>query len=252
MLYGRQIAVVVPAYNEERFVVRTLRTIPRFVDHIIVVDDASTDATAERAARVRDDRVSMIRNASNRGVGAAIASGYARALEFGADWIVVMAADGQMDPADVRALLRPLAGGDADYVKGNRLDHPTVRAAMPVVRRLGNIALTHLTRIACGTSRITDSQCGFTAITRQAALALPLDRIFPRYGYPIDLISRLARLGARIADVVVRPVYGDEESGIRLARDVPRILWLLARVALRRVASTTVPRRLPAPAPIQS
>ena len=252
MRYGRQIAVVVPAYNEERFIVRTLRTVPRFVDHIVVIDDASTDRTAERAARVRDLRVSMIQSASNRGVGAAITCGYARALDLGADWIVVMAADGQMDPGDLRALLRPLAQGDADYVKGNRLGHPSVRKSMPLGRRIGNVILTRLTRLACGTPHLTDSQCGYTAITRQAALALPLDRIFPRYGYPIDLISWLSAQGARITDVVVRPIYGDEESGIRLTRDVPRILWILARAALRRIAATTVTRRLPAATPIQS
>ncbi|MBI3071341.1 MAG: glycosyltransferase family 2 protein [Deltaproteobacteria bacterium] len=252
MLYGRQIAVVVPAFNEEKFIVRTLRSVPRFIDQIVVVDDASTDATADRAARVRDERVSILRMASNRGVGAAIATGYARALNRGADWIVVMAADNQMDPGDLRALLRPLASGDADYVKGNRLGHASVRASMPFVRRVGNAILTRLTRLACGTPHLTDSQCGYTVITRQAALALPLDRLYPRYGYPIDLISRLTLQGARITDVVVRPIYGDEESGIRLTRDVPRILWILARAAFRRAAATTVARRLPAAAPIRS
>src|SRR5437868_2684504 len=113
-----RVAVVVPAYNEERAVGRTVRGLPRWIDHVLVVDDASTDGTALAAATGRRG-LEVLAHAHNRGVGAAIATGYARALELGVDAALVMAGDGQMDPADLPMLLEPIARGRAHYVKGN-------------------------------------------------------------------------------------------------------------------------------------
>src|SRR5687767_11184664 len=109
MLDDRRVAVVVPAYDEERLVAETLRGIPDFVDRIYVVDDASRDATAERAREVGDPRMEVIRHERNAGVGAAILSGYRRALEDDVDVVCVMAADNQMDPVELPDLVGPVA-----------------------------------------------------------------------------------------------------------------------------------------------
>src|SRR6476659_1861997 len=126
-----RVSVVVPAFKEARAIVDAVATIPAIVDHIVVIDDASHDDTGDRARALGDARLEVIRHAENRGVGAALVTGYRRALDAGCDVAAVMAGDGQMDPADLPALLDPIACGDADYVKGNRFLHPDVWSAMP-------------------------------------------------------------------------------------------------------------------------
>jgi dolichol-phosphate mannosyltransferase len=232
MIEERRIAVVVPAKNEARHIDGVVRTMPAYVDHIIVIDDASRDDTAARAAQRGAD---VVRHATSRGVGGAIISGYRRAVELGADVIAVMAGDGQMDPADLRALLSPLLRGDADYVKGNRLRHPDVFRHMPWPRLLGTAVLGSLTALAIGIP-LGDSQCGYTAISRHALQRIDLDALWPRYGYPNDLLAMLAREQLRVREVTVRPVYRDEQSGLRVYH-VGTIAWLIGRAGWRRVRS---------------
>jgi hypothetical protein len=129
------------------------------------------------------------------------------------DVLVVMAGDGQMHPDDLEAVLAPVCLGQADYVKGNRFKHPAKRQ-MPVHRRLGGQALSALTRLATGLE-VGDTQCGYTALSAHAARRLPLAELWPRFGYPNDLLGMLAARGLRVAEVPVRPVYRDENSGIR-------------------------------------
>jgi glycosyltransferase involved in cell wall biosynthesis len=236
MLEGARIAVVVPAYREERLIARTLRSVPAFVDHVVVVDDGSPDTTAEVARAVDDPRVEVVTHAYNRGVGAALKTGYALALRRGADAVGVMAGDAQMHPDDLRALALPVVRGEVDYAKGDRLSHPTVVRAMPLARYAGNHVLSLLTRLATGLS-VRDSQCGYTVIGRHALAAVPLHALWEGYGYPNDLLGWLRLSGARVRDVVVRPLYGDEQSGIRLRHALLVIPLLLARVWLRRASA---------------
>jgi glycosyltransferase involved in cell wall biosynthesis len=237
MYRGLTIAVVIPAFNEEHAIASAIRGVPGFVDHIIVVDDASRDATARRAAAMRGGRVEVLRHGANRGVGAAIVSGYRRALRLGLDATAVMAGDGQMDPADLPRLLDPLAEGRADYAKGNRFAHRDLWRTMPRARIAGNLALSLATRWTSGYRHVFDSQCGYTAVTRGALERVDLDRVFPRYGYPNDLLARLHIVGARVVDVPVRPVYGPRwRSGIRLHTVVYPIAFVLARSWLERIA----------------
>ena len=242
MIESARIAVVVPAYNEAGWIAETIATMPDLVDHILVVDDASSDATSAVARAARSERVEVIRHAKNRGVGAAIITGYRRARALGADVVAVMAGDGQMDPVDLSAVLRPILDGDADYVKGNRLLHPGVFRTMPPARLAGTAVLAWLTRHAAGLPSLGDSQCGYTAISAAAIDALDRDRdhgldaIWPRYGYPNDVLGALARARLRVGEVVVRPVYRGEASGLR-ARHLVTIGYLIGRVAYRRLAS---------------
>jgi glycosyltransferase involved in cell wall biosynthesis len=236
MVRGKRIAVVVPAFNEADKIGRTIRSIPGFVDHVLVVDDASSDATARIAARSGRRGLQVISHARNRGVGAAIATGYRQALLLGADATAVMAGDAQMDPADLPRLLAPVLSGEADYAKGNRFAWPGCWRQMPLSRFVGNVVLSLLTRLACGHRRIFDSQCGYTVASREALEAIDPDTMFARYGYPNDLLGRLARNGARVVDVSVRPVYGAGwRSGIRVWTVVYPISFLLLRAFLFRV-----------------
>jgi glycosyltransferase involved in cell wall biosynthesis len=240
MYRQQRVAVVIPAFNEERAIGRAITTVPAFVDVVIVVDDASSDATAARATEAADadPRVVVVRHPHNRGVGAAIVTGYRRALALGCDVAAVMAGDGQMDPRDLPAVIDPIASGDADYVKGNRFLHPEVWTAMPPARIVGNLVLSAATRLTSGYRHVFDSQCGYTAIHRRALEAVELDGVFPRYGYPNDLLSRLHVAGMRVVDVPVRPVYGPAwKSGINFGTVIHPIPWVLLRSWSTRLAS---------------
>jgi glycosyltransferase involved in cell wall biosynthesis len=228
------IAVVVPAYNEARHIGRTLHGIPSYVDRIVVVDDGSYDETADEVQRGADARVTLLRHAANRGVGQALCTGYTHAFKDGADIVAVMAGDGQMHPDDLERLLAPLVEGAADYVKGDRLSHPDVFQRMPLARLLGNHVLSLGTRVATGLS-IRDSQCGYTALHRRAAERLPWSKLWRGYGYPNHLLGLLSQTGARVRDIVVEPVYADEESGIGWRHALLVIPFVLVSVALRRM-----------------
>lgn len=236
-----RVAVVIPAFNEEAAIAAAIASVPEFVDHVLVIDDASGDTTAEvarEAGRARGGAVEVITHAHNRGVGAAIVTGYRRALALGCDVAAVMAGDGQMDPADLPGVIEPIAQGDADYVKGNRFLHPEVWTAMPPARIVGNLVLSAATRVTSGYRHVFDSQCGYTAISARALAALDLDQLWARYGYPNDLLSRLHVAGQRVVDVPVRPVYGPAwKSGINLSTAIHPIPWVLLRSWSTRLAS---------------
>jgi glycosyltransferase involved in cell wall biosynthesis len=230
MLDGARVAVVVPAHDEERLIGETISGIPAFVDRIYVVDDASRDGTAERARASGDTRVDVVSHEQNRGVGAAIVTGYKRAAADGCDVVCVMAGDNQMDPADLETLVAPVARGEVDYAKANRLVSGEAWTLIPRTRYLGNAVLSLLTKIASGYWHVADSQSGYTAISRGMLEQLDLDRVYTGYGFPNDFLVHLNVWNARVRDFPSRPVYGvGERSGIRYRKVVPRISWLLVK-----------------------
>jgi glycosyltransferase involved in cell wall biosynthesis len=232
MVDGRSVAVVVPAYNEETLLPETLAGIPEFVDRVYVVDDASRDRTVERArgAAAADPRIEVVAHERNQGVGAAIVTGYKRALADGIGVTCVMAADNQMEPEDLATLVGPVARGEVDYAKANRLFTGQAWQLIPKHRYLGNAVLSLLTKIASGYWHVADSQSGYTAVGLDTLGRLDLDRIYRRYGFPNDMLVHLNVVNARVRDFPSRPVYGvGERSGIKLRSVVPRISWLLVK-----------------------
>jgi glycosyltransferase involved in cell wall biosynthesis len=230
MLEGKSVAVVVPAHDEEELVGVTIGGIPDFVDRIYVVDDASGDGTVEAARAAGDGRVEVIAHERKEGVGGAIVTGYRRAVADGVDIACVMAGDNQMDPADLEKIARPVARGEVDYTKANRLVSGEAWRTIPRMRYLGNAILSFLTKIASGYWHVADSQSGYTAASREILEQLDLERVYRGYGFPNDLLVHLNVWNARVRDVPARPVYGvGERSEIRYRRVVPRISWLLIK-----------------------
>ena len=239
MWQSAKVAVVVPCFREARLISRTISGIPAFVDLIVVVDDGSPDATAEAVRALADPRVELVVHAQNRGVGAAIVSGYRAALAAGCDVFAVMAGDAQMAPEDLAAVVAPVALGHASYVKGNRFQHAR-SGDMPLLRRFAGRLLAVATRWATGLD-VDDCQCGYTSISRAALLRLPLADLWPRFGYPNDLLCMLASRGLSVAEVPVRPVYADEQSGVRFWH----ALTILLLIARRSVRERSLRRALP-------
>ncbi|MBI3763078.1 MAG: glycosyltransferase family 2 protein [Chloroflexi bacterium] len=230
MFDNAKIAVIVTAYNEEKLIGGVLETMPDYADRIYVVDDASTDATAQIVAERarRDPRITLISHTANQGPGGTVVTGYRQALADGMDVVAVMAGDAQTDPADLPAMIGPIVRGEADYVKGNRLYTGEAWHIIPRYRYLGNAFLSLFTKIASGYWHIADSQTGYTAISRDALSRLPLDRFYRRYGYPNHMLVLLNVNNFRVRDVPIRPIYNvGEKSGIRLPRVIPTLSWLL-------------------------
>lgn len=216
---------------------------PAFVDTVLVVDDGSTDGTGDRALEVGDPRVLVVTHDRRRGVGGAIVHGYEWAKDEPGgplDTFAVMAGDGQMDPADLEAVVMPIVRGEADYVKGTRFRDEATKHVMPKARFIVGHVLSRLTGFAVGMT-IEDSQCGYTAMSRALAERLPLGDIWSGFGYPNDLIARVAECGGRIEHVPVRARYGDEVSRVG-ARHVPRIGLIVASALWRRVGPLRQPR----------
>jgi glycosyltransferase involved in cell wall biosynthesis len=230
MLDGKRVGVVIPAYNEAHLVAETIAGIPGFVDRIIVVDDKSKDGTVEAVRAIADPRIRLIEHERNGGVGAAIVTGYHAAVEEGLDATAVMAADNQMDPADLRTLTEPVVRGELDYAKANRLFTGQAWEQIPHYRYLGNAVLSLLTKIASGYWHVADSQSGYTVVSLPMLRQIELDALYKRYGFPNDMLVHLNVWNARVRDFPSRPIYGvGERSGIRLRKVVPTISWLLVK-----------------------
>ena len=236
----RRIAVIIPAFQEERLLPVTLAGIPDWVDLIIVVDDASTDRTREVAQQFtqnlnaqRKSHVRVLSLKENQGVGRAIAVGYLEAWGAGAEVAIVMGADAQMDPEELMILLEALQGQTA-YVKGNRMSHPEVKSRMPWIRYVGNRTLSTVTGWLMGARWLSDAQCGYTALDLRYLPYIELAHLYPRYGFPNDLLLRLNEVGARVKQVDVTPIYGDEISKLSIPRVILPLAGVLVRGAWRR------------------
>jgi glycosyltransferase involved in cell wall biosynthesis len=241
MLDDKTIGVVVPAYNEEKQIGKVISSIPDFVDRIVVVDDGSTDDTVTEARRFQrgegsEERVFVVRREGKRGVGHAIAEGYKWMAEKKIDVTAVMAGDGQMDPSELKKIIRPIVDGRADYVKGNRLLTENSWKKIPKQRFIGNAILSFLTKIASGYWSVIDSQSGYTAISHRALATLDLDRIYGGYGVPNDILAKLNVFGFRMAQIPIEPVYNvGEKSKMRVLKVILPISFLLFRLFIYRL-----------------
>jgi glycosyltransferase involved in cell wall biosynthesis len=238
MYKKKTVGVVIPAYNVETLVGRVIETMPGFIDHLLIVDDASKDGTTAiiKNYQKKDKRIILIKHAQNQGVGGAIASGYKWCREHDLDVAVVMAGDAQMDPADLPTLLEPVITDRVDYSKGNRLFTGDAWTKIPRIRYLGNSALSLLTKIASGYWHLADSQCGYTAANKKILHTIDWDQMYKRYGMPNDLLVRLNIFNFRVADVPVKPVYHvGEKSGFKALWMIPRLSLLLTRLFFFRM-----------------
>lgn len=240
LLASCNVAVVVPAYKVEQQIVSVLESIPAYVRHVVVVNDASPDSTGEeiRSCARADPRIVVVNHTRNQGVGGAMLSGIRKALELGA-WIVVKVdGDGQMPPDRIRDLLGPLVAGKADMTKGNRFRDFEALRQMPLLRRMGNACLSFLVKAATGYWNIFDPANGFVALRADLLRRLPLDRIAKSYFFEVSLLGNLYLLDAVVEDVEIPSRYGTETSRMSITRVVlefpPRLLGLfLRRVALK-------------------
>lgn len=206
------IAVVIPAYRAEKHILKVLTEIPTFVSLIIIVDDCSPDHTADLVKSCSDPRIYLVSHEKNQGVGGAMLSGYQKAIELGAQIIVKMDADNQMDPAYLSSLIAPIVAGEADYTKGNRFLHNYQLKTMPIKRQIGNIGLSFLTKLASGYWNMFDPTNGYTAIHASVAVMINTASISRRYFFETSMFLELGLLGAVVRDIYIPARYGNETS----------------------------------------
>lgn len=232
-----RVAVVIPCYRVGEAVLEVLKSIGPEVSDIFVVDDACPMNTGKLVReKVRDSRVRVVELSKNQGVGGATLAGFASAAEAGAQILVKLDGDGQMNPALISRLIRPIAQGSADYVKGNRFSHPNQLRSMPMLRLWGNSALSFIAKASTGYWKIMDPTNGFVAIHREVFLQLPHDRIEKRFFFETDLLYRLGRIGAVVRDFSMHAVYGEEKSNLRISKVLPEFAFKHARNLLKRIA----------------
>ncbi|MFH1888981.1 MAG: glycosyltransferase family 2 protein [Candidatus Omnitrophota bacterium] len=210
MYFSKRVAVIIPVYNEEEYIREVLLYVPDFVDKIIIVNDGSTDGTISAIANIGtyvDNRLVLINHRKNEGVGAAITSGYKESIRMDCDISCVIAGDAQMDPRELESLVKPIVFGSVDYVKGNRFAFSKIWWQATKVRFLASIILSFFTKMASGYWHITDSQCGYTAISNEMLKKIDISKIYKRYGYPNDLLIKLSSIKGRVKDLPVIPIY---------------------------------------------
>jgi dolichol-phosphate mannosyltransferase len=231
------IVAVIPAYRVERDIESVLRGLPAYLRHIIVVDDASPDETSRlvKAMARRDKRIVLIRHERNQGVGGAMVTGFRKSLELGAQVVVKVDGDGQMDTSHLPALLTPLIEGKADYAKGNRFRDFGALKQMPLIRRAGNLGLSFLTKAATGYWNCFDPTNGFFAIRAEVLAQLPLDKIDHSYYFETSMLSYLYLLDAYVLDVPMPARYRGEASSMSIQRVLFEFPYKLTRTLWRRI-----------------
>ena len=212
------IAAVVPCYREKHQIMTVLSKFDVLINHIIVIDDACPEKTGEFVREnANDPRIQVVIHEKNLGVGGATISGYQKAFELGADIIVKVDGDGQMDPAMIHTLVQPILRGEADYAKGNRFYRLNGLAKMPGVRLFGNLVLSFASKMSSGYWKIFDPTNGFTAIHQKVAQELALDKISNDYFFESDMLFQLNIARAVVADVPIQAIYGEETSSLKIS-----------------------------------
>lgn len=215
------IAVVIPCYKVRKHILAVIESIGDQVSKIYVVDDCCPDESGEHVrAHCKDERVVVLRNVRNLGVGGAVITGYRAALSDGMTIMVKIDGDGQMDPALIPRFIRPLQLGQADYAKGNRFYDLEEIKSMPTVRLIGNAALSFMAKLSTGYWNLFDPTNGYTAIHRSAVLLLPLDKLSERYFFETDILFRLNSIKAVAVDVPMTAKYADEVSNLKISQVV--------------------------------
>jgi glycosyltransferase involved in cell wall biosynthesis len=228
--------VVIPAYRAAATILPVIEAIGPEIELIVVVDDGCPDGTALYVAnRCSDPRVVALMHDTNRGVGGAFLTGMRYAIERGADVIVKIDADGQMDPSQVPALIEPILRGQADYVKGDRFFFLTNAASMPSTRLFGNLVLSFMAKLSTGYWNIMDPTNGFFAIEAGVAALLDDEQIASRFFFETDLLFHLGLIRAKVVEFPMRASYGDEVSNLKISRELGPFIAGHMRNTLRRI-----------------
>jgi len=230
------VAVVIPAYKVSDHILKVVNSISLDIDHVIVVDDACPENSSEHLRKQNLAReVTIIRHEANLGVGGAMKTGYRRAIELGADIVIKIDGDGQMDSRLIPNLVKPILSGQSEYTKGNRFYSLELIRNMPKIRLFGNVVLSFMSKLSTGFYHIFDPNNGFTAVTSEALLLMDFNTIDDRYFFESDMLYQINAIGMRVLDVPTPAIYGEEVSNLKVGHSVFYFLARHMRNALKRI-----------------
>lgn len=230
------IAVVIPSFRVKRHILDVIAGIGPEVGHIYVIDDTCPDGSGDHVRQhCSDPRVKVISHEHNQGVGGAVMTGYQAAIDDGAQVIVKVDGDGQMNARLIPDFVAPILAGEADYTKGNRFFDLEELRSMPPLRLFGNAVLSLINKVSSGYWDVFDPTNGFTAIHADAARHLPLSKISRRYFFETDMLFRLNTINAVVVDVPMEAVYGDEVSNLKVSRIVTEFFAKHVRNFFKRI-----------------
>lgn len=230
------IAVVIPCYKVTAHILEVIKEIGPDIWRIYVVDDACPEGSgAYVESHTVDPRIVVLKHEQNKGVGGAVMTGYAAAIAEGASIIVKVDGDGQMDPTLIPLFVEPILAGEADYTKGNRFFDLEQVQSMPRMRLFGNAVLSLMAKLSTGYWDLFDPTNGYTAIHRDVAKLLPLDRISQRYFFETDMLFRLNTVRAVVVDVPMEAKYGEEVSNLKISKIVGEFLFKHIKNLVKRI-----------------
>jgi glycosyltransferase involved in cell wall biosynthesis len=231
-----KIAVIIPCYRVREKIVEVVDSVLETADFVIAVDDCCPEKSGEflRGART-NPKLTIVFHEVNQGVGGAMTTGFKTALEVGADIVVKMDGDGQMEARHLPRLIGPLIARRADFTKGNRFFDLRALRAMPLVRRFGNFGLTLLSKAASGFWHLSDPTNGYFALRANALRLLNFHLLAPRYFFEISLLIQLNVIRAVALDVPIPAKYADENSSLSPWRALCTFPSKLATGLLHRI-----------------
>ncbi len=233
MLHEKIIGVVIPSYKVRKFLKKVVSDLPEYIDYIIVIDDACPENSFQVVQGI--EKVVLVKHNVNSGVGAAVISGYKKALELDVDIVIKIDGDGQMDNNHIPSLILPLIQGEADYTKGNRFRDFKALKEMPKIRLFGNSVLSFLSKVASGYWSIMDPTNGFTAITKESIEILDLDKISQRYFFESDMLINLNINNKVVKDISMPAQYGEEKSSLSVKKIILQFPPKIIKGLMKRI-----------------
>ena len=234
-MYNHKIIIVIPCYKVKEKILKVLSKIPKWIFKIICVDDCCPQNSGKYVKEnINDERVEVIFNESNLGVGGASMKGFSKAKDLGAEIIIKIDGDDQMDVSYLENFINPIIKNDADFVKGNRFTKFEDYVKMPLLRKIGNIFFSFFNRISSGYWNIFDTTNGYLCFNSKLIDILPLNKISKDYFFESDLLNWLYILRVNVLDIPVKAIYDNENSNINIISVIFKFPLLYLRNFFRR------------------
>lgn len=232
------IAIVIPYYNSSNLILEVVKSIPDFIQFVIIIDDCGKEPIPKELILNISNPLTQyffLKNDVNMGVGGATKTGFCKALELNADLIVKIDSDNQMDLNYLSVMIESIINNQADYVKGNRFRDLNALKKMPFVRRMGNLMLSFLIKIATGYWNVFDPTNGYFVIKSSILKQLDLSKLSNRYFFETSLIAELFYYKARIKDIAMPAIYADEKSSMKVWQMPVIFSWNLFKLFVKRI-----------------
>ena len=234
-MYNKKIIIVIPCFKVKHKILNVLSKVPDWIHKVICVDDACPEETGKYIQEnIKDTKIITLFNKKNLGVGGASIIGFKHAKELGAELIVKIDGDDQMDLSLLNKFIEPIILNQADFTKGNRFTKFIDYLEMPGLRKIGNITLSFFNRFSSGYWNLFDTTNGYLCFNSKIIDLLPIEKISKDYFFESDLLNWLYIIRAKVKDIPIKSIYNNEKSNINVISVLIKFPPLYFRNFLRR------------------